>query len=205
MSARFDFQRPARSASEEFSAELRAARKAAGAAMVRAVVKHQREKIRAQKKAAGKNAFGKGGQFSGAAKRRIREIREQSKGASKKRRELAVRGFVNKSGYLAFVDMAPLAEAQEEGKTITGSPLYVGLSGRQEAKGKRFIINSQKSGQKLFVEALPGGGIATIATLMRRIRIRKTLGFEETIERYLPDYIEQVADRVEENYIYGKR
>lgn len=190
---------------QEFSKELIAARRAAGNKIGAEIRNKQRAAVRAKLKAHGidPDARLKAGDDNVSLKRRL----SKSSGASS-RRLAGIRFVVGKDGMLVMLDHAPLAEAQEEGKTITasGGMLSIGRAGQSLGKlGTRipgaFTIRS-RSGNLLLVKKTGKGkksSIELLATMMRSIRIKKSLGFYERIEAALPKYM----DEIEKNLIEG--
>lgn len=158
--------------------ELVTARKKAGQKVGSAIVKKQRSKLRSQ---------GAGG-----------------------RRQKAVRHVVGKDGTLVLLDHAPLAVAQEEGETLTakGGLLTIGRAGQSLGKAGTRIPGAftfrAKSGALLLMRKVGKGknsSMELLATMLRSIRIRKSLGFEEQVASMADEYV----DQVETNLIEGTK
>jgi hypothetical protein len=161
----------------EFAREVIAARKIAGRKIARAIIASQRGKLKR----------------SGAANRRLR----------------AVRSIVGRDGTLVMLDHAPLARAQERGETIRpdGEWLAVGKAGKSLGKPGAKIEGAfaLRRGNKRILLRKTESGLELLAVLMKQIRVKKSLGFEERIEQFLPKYLAEIDKNLEEGFSYGSR
>ncbi len=191
---------------QQFSDELVKARRAAGHKIGAEIKKKQRAAVRAKLIANGIDPDRRLNHRNEDDKALVAKKRRLSKGSGAYHRRLAgIRYVVGRKGALVMIDHAPLAEAQEEGKTITatGGLLSIGRAGKGLGKpGTRipgaFTFRSKK-GNLLLMRKTGKGQLEHLATMMRSIRIKKTLGFYERIEAMLPQYM----DEIEKNLIEG--
>lgn len=187
----------------EFSAEVLAARKKAGAKMIAEVKKKQAARIKRKMDAAGVSLAVryKAGDERVSKKARLRKM----SGASE-RRIKAIRGITTAAGSVIMLDHAPLATAQEEGKTIHAHSGYltIGRAGQGLGRPGEKIPNGYtvqtKKGKLILFRRVGQNEIEHVATLVKSVKIRKTLGFMERIEAAIPDYLDEI-----DNLIYKGR
>lgn len=129
---------------------------------------------------------------------------------SSNRRLMAVQHVIGRDGTLVFLDHAPLASAQEYGETVyaNGGYLAVGKAGKGYGKpgttsGDLFTIR-KKNGTLLLVKKMPDDSIESVATLLKSVRIKKSLGFYERVEAMLPRYIEEIQQELWKGIKYNE-
>lgn len=128
---------------------------------------------------------------------------------SSRRRLMAIRHIVGKDGTLVFLDHAPLASAQEYGETVyaKGGYLAVGKAGqgygKPGTKSSDLFTIRKKNGTLLLVKKNPDDSIESVATLLKSVRIKKSLGFYEKVEAMLPRYIEEIQQELWKGFKYN--
>lgn len=128
---------------------------------------------------------------------------------SSRRRLMAVQHVIGRDGSLVFLDHAPLAAAQEYGEVVhaRGGFLAVGKAGKGYGKpGTRsdelFTIR-KKNGTVLLVKKRPDDSIESVATLLKSVRIKKSLGFYEKVDAMLPRYVEEIQKELWKGFRYN--
>lgn len=139
------------------------------------------------------------------AKVKSRQVAKLKRSGASRRRAAAIRGITTAAGSVIMLDHAPLAQAQEAGRTITARAGYLTIGRAGQGLGKPgtrvpggFTVQSKKGAILLYRRF--GDKIEQIATLVKSVRIRKTLGFKEVVEAAIPDYLDEI-----DNFVYKGR
>ncbi|HAU29803.1 MAG TPA: hypothetical protein DCW68_06835 [Rhodospirillaceae bacterium] len=128
-----------------------------------------------------------------------RRIKQQYPGAGKRRLD-SVRAFITPHGsHVVFSDYSPGASIHEEGGTIGPKKSKFLMVRFKDAKtldstGKTFILN--RNGKKILMRKISRAVAKPIAVLMRRVTIKAKLGFEDTVVRNFPAYVDDLENEI---------